>query len=107
MIIQLEGYPIIVNGFEIAAETAEDFRTALLTIRSIMLFESDWTQTPDNPISGENKALWAEFRQMLRDLSTTAPTPLSATVEISDPPTWGCPASWVNLTPEAYGHSHH
>ena len=40
--------------------------------RNDLLKASDWTQTPDNPIS--NKAEWATYRQQLRDI-TNAWTP--------------------------------
>ena len=33
--------------------------------RNLLLAESDWTQTADNPIG--NKAAWATYRQQLRD----------------------------------------
>lgn len=44
--------------------TAEDVRVS----RNISLAESDWTQLNDVPISAEEKAAWAEYRQALRDL---------------------------------------
>tara|TARA_Y100000361_G_C10994498_1_gene255958 strand:- start:401 stop:643 length:243 start_codon:yes stop_codon:yes gene_type:complete len=37
--------------------------------RNALLKASDWTQTPDNPIS--NKAEWATYRQALRDFPAT------------------------------------
>tara|TARA_Y100000114_G_C11568602_1_gene235288 strand:+ start:68 stop:310 length:243 start_codon:yes stop_codon:yes gene_type:complete len=37
--------------------------------RNDLLKASDWTQTPDNPIS--NKAEWATYRQALRDFPAT------------------------------------
>lgn len=36
--------------------------------RNALLAESDWTQMPDSPLSVEDKALWATYRQSLRDL---------------------------------------
>lgn len=36
--------------------------------RNLRLIRSDWTQLPDAPISGEEKSLWTEYRQQLRDL---------------------------------------
>jgi len=101
MIIQLKNYPIVSNGVEKLAETQEELQFVIKIIRWVLLNESDWTQMPDNPISDENRALWAEFRQMLRDLPSNVPQPTSATIEIPDPPEWGRPASWVNLTPDA------
>ena len=36
-----------------------------------VLSRTDWTQSPDSPLSDEKKAEWATFRQKLRDLPTT------------------------------------
>tara|TARA_E500000318_G_C3527550_1_gene199041 strand:- start:799 stop:1041 length:243 start_codon:yes stop_codon:yes gene_type:complete len=36
--------------------------------RNDKLFESDWTQMPDCPLSESKKQEWAEYRQLLRDL---------------------------------------
>ena len=32
------------------------------------LYDSDWTQGEDSPLSTEKKAEWATYRQALRDL---------------------------------------
>lgn len=100
MIIQLKGYPIVVDRTEKPAETQEELHFVVGLIRWILLNESDWTQVPDNPMSAENKALWAEFRQMLRDLPQSIPMPTPDTIEIADPPVYGRPESWVHLTPD-------
>ena len=36
--------------------------------RDNLLFQSDWTQVTDSPLSAEAKAAWAAYRQALRDL---------------------------------------
>lgn len=36
--------------------------------RNDKLFESDWTQMPDSPLSDSKKQEWATYRQQLRDL---------------------------------------
>ena len=36
--------------------------------RDNLLFQSDWTQVADSPMSDELKASWATYRQALRDL---------------------------------------
>jgi len=36
--------------------------------RDNLLFQSDWTQLPDAPITSEEKAAWAKYRQELRDI---------------------------------------
>ena len=39
--------------------------------RTNLLFECDWTQLPDSPLSDSDKADWATYRQAVRDISTT------------------------------------
>lgn len=39
--------------------------------RNEKLFESDWTQMPDAPITDEKKAEWVAYRQVLRDIPAT------------------------------------
>lgn len=36
--------------------------------RDKLLLETDWTQLPDAPLSAPQKAVWATYRQALRDL---------------------------------------
>tara|TARA_B110000977_G_scaffold119410_1_gene153877 strand:+ start:3572 stop:4138 length:567 start_codon:yes stop_codon:yes gene_type:complete len=36
--------------------------------RTNLLFQSDWTQVVDSPLSDADKATWATYRQALRDL---------------------------------------
>lgn len=43
--------------------------------RDFLLAKSDWTQMPDSPLSAEDKAKWAAYRQELRDLTTKYPDP--------------------------------
>ncbi len=43
--------------------------------RNARLAACDWTQVPDAPLSEEQRAAWAAYRQALRDLpETTDPT---------------------------------
>lgn len=39
--------------------------------RNAKLAECDWTQMPDAPLTAEQKAAWAEYRQALRDVPAT------------------------------------
>ena len=41
--------------------------------RNAALAESDWTQAADSPLSDETKAEWAQYRQVLRDLTEGDP----------------------------------
>ena len=39
-------------------------------LRFNLLLETDWTQSPDSPLSDEDKALWAAYRTQLRDITS-------------------------------------
>jgi len=40
--------------------------------RDLLLFQSDWTQVNDAPLTEEQKTAWAEYRQALRDITAVA-----------------------------------
>jgi hypothetical protein len=44
--------------------------------RDKLLYESDWTQLADCPLSSEKKQEWADYRQQLRNI-TNQPNPFS------------------------------
>tara|TARA_B100000282_G_C31723497_1_gene487215 strand:- start:464 stop:739 length:276 start_codon:yes stop_codon:yes gene_type:complete len=46
----------------------------LRTERDKLLVESDWTQSPDSPLTDEKKKEWATYRQSLRDMTKTYST---------------------------------
>lgn len=55
--------------------------------RSFLLAETDWTQSPDSPLSADKKQEWADYRQALRDLTDLYPNVQSADeVEWPDKP---------------------
>ena len=43
--------------------------------RNELLAQSDWTQSPDSPLSDSKKTEWATYRQNLRDLPGTISDP--------------------------------
>ena len=45
--------------------------TKVALIRNFLLMDSDWTQLGDAPITAEQKAQWATYRQKLRAVSYT------------------------------------
>ena len=51
--------------------------------RNMLLAQSDWTQMPDSALSDDDKAAWAAYRTLLRDLPTTSAWPM---LEASDWP---------------------
>ena len=59
------------------------FWTDLRKHRNTLLAESDWTQMSDSPLRTEDRAIWAAYRQSLRDLPATTTDPAS--------PTWPTP----------------
>jgi hypothetical protein len=42
----------------------------LLQERTHILKSSDWTQSPDSPLSAEEKSQWAAYRQAWRDITS-------------------------------------
>ena len=56
-----------------------DYIGALRHLRDILLKESDWTQSPDSPLSDAKKDEWKTYRQNLRDLPATESDPENAT----------------------------
>jgi hypothetical protein len=58
---------------EIPTETVETIRAQ----RQPLLRQSDWTQGPDAPLTAEQKAAWATYRQALRDVTAQAGFPLN------------------------------
>lgn len=44
---------------------------AIRTHRTQLLFDSDWTQVLDSPLSEQKRSEWANYRQQLRDIIET------------------------------------
>lgn len=61
-----------------AAEAARDYWGELRGLRDGLLFNCDWTQLPDAPLTEEQKEAWSIYRQQLRDLpeGITDPKPM-------------------------------
>lgn len=57
---------------EFIPPTREQIATAMRNIRNHHLLQSDWTQVVDAPLTNEKKALWATYRQQLRDMPATS-----------------------------------
>lgn len=72
----------VVNGQVVAKTDAEkqsydDTRNAetvdsLRDRRNVLLSQSDWTQSPDSPLTDAKKAEWRTYRQALRDITNTS-----------------------------------
>src|SRR5699024_2006188 len=63
-----EGHPVAADQ---PAPPEAQLLAALRQERDRLLRESDRTQIPDYPISAEDRAAWAAYRQQLRDLPET------------------------------------
>jgi len=68
-----------------AAEADTNF-TFIRAERRGRLITCDWTQLPDAPLTDEEKAEWATYRQELRDLPSKH-SKVSEVVFPDDPPT--------------------
>jgi hypothetical protein len=45
--------------------------------RDALLYASDWTQIPNNPLTAEQQQLWVVYRQELRDVTTQSGYPFN------------------------------
>lgn len=54
--------------------------------RTALLARCDWTQVGDAPLSPEQKAAWAAYRQELRDLPADQPDASPDTINWPEPP---------------------
>lgn len=48
----------------------------VISKRQKLLYASDWTQIPNNPLTTEQQASWATYRQELRDIPSQSGYPL-------------------------------
>ena len=46
-----------------------DYETKNRAKRESFLFDSDWTQVPDSPLTDSKKTEWRTYRQALRDIT--------------------------------------
>ena len=73
-----EGYIEDVNKKQINTETqaiedlvvpAQSLEHRIRQRRDILLYDSDWTQGADSPLSDSKKTEWQTYRQALRDIT--------------------------------------
>lgn len=67
----------VIDGSVVYSKTVEQTNEEknadiLKAMRNSLLSQSDWTQSPDSPLSDTKKQEWATYRQQLRDLPSTA-----------------------------------
>ena len=61
-------------------DTQQKYNDAVDSIniqRVELLYESDWTQIPNNPLTAEKQQEWADYRQQLRDITTQSGYPFN------------------------------
>lgn len=74
---KIENGQVVLKPVDPGLSEEEKYKNALLDLkeyRGFLLQQCDWTQIPDVPLSSEDKAAWATYRQTLRDLPSTVPT---------------------------------
>lgn len=62
-------------------EKNRDYLQELRNIRNQKLYESDWTQFTDSPLTEEEKESWRIYRQQLRDLPSIIEDPKSLVLD--------------------------
>ena len=68
---------------EFIPPTREQIAMGVRNLRNHLLLQSDWTQLDDAQLTNEKRALWAAYRQQLRDMPAT-----SAQATAPDEVTW-------------------
>lgn len=57
--------------------------TEIKNQRNTLLTESDWTQIPNNPLTVEQQAAWATYRQELRDIPEQSGYPFNVVFPVA------------------------
>ena len=73
------------ENFQWALDTV-DLEAEIRELRDSKLFRTDWTQSPDSPLSDAAKIEWAAYRQALRDVPAN-----NTTVTSLDEVSWPTP----------------
>ena len=70
---------VVNNQAQADADALASSWERLRTERDALLVSSDWTQSPDSPLTDEVKSSWATYRQQLRDLPASTADPANPT----------------------------
>jgi hypothetical protein len=65
----------VVDGVITVQDRVGEDEIILRGMRDALLSASDWTQSPDSPLSDAAKTAWANYRQALRDLPANTSDP--------------------------------
>lgn len=60
-------------------QTLQKAEVKMRSMRDNLLTASDWTQSPDSPLTDSKKQEWATYRQALRDLPANTVDPANPT----------------------------
>lgn len=55
----------------------DDACNEVIAQRNFLLYQSDWTQIPNNPLTLEVQQQWADYRQQLRDITNQSGYPFN------------------------------
>ena len=55
----------------------QDAANEAISKRNELLYASDWTQIPNNPLTKEKQSEWSLYRQQLRDITTQTGYPFN------------------------------
>jgi hypothetical protein len=58
-------------------EDTKEQESDVLAKRNSLLYQSDWTQIPNNPLTSEQQEAWAIYRQELRDVTSQSGYPFN------------------------------
>ena len=72
----VQSWDIVDLTTEEVTERTESMAQNIRTLRNQLLTESDWTQVADAPV---DKAIWATYRQALRDITNQSQFPIMVT----------------------------
>lgn len=61
----------------IDTRTIESQSNAVKIQRNELLYTSDWTQIPNNPLTADQQSAWATYRQELRDITSQSGYPFN------------------------------
>lgn len=78
-------YAVLRTQAEIEIAQAEINNAQWITVRTQrnqLLFDCDWTQLPDAPLSSEDKTTWQIYRQVLRDITDNFTNPFEVVFPI-------------------------
>lgn len=72
---KIENGVLIECSEELEAAVKGELAEKIRSMRNHLLTQCDWTQMPDSPLAEEERKIWAQYRQALRDIPQQAGFP--------------------------------